>query len=259
MKQHVLLALLFLLLNTPVALFSQCNVEGGALFGGPFQFCTGDGIPDMIDDADYTLNGAVGELSQWIVTDNNGNILGLPPTPSVVNFDGAGAGICVLYHVSYQTGLSGLEVNLNINNLIGCFDLSTAISIVRSDSGSVCDNVCAVTAAEIIFSDDATNTSICVDGFADPLFVEFTAQGSGTNSAWVITDESLTILGLTPAPPFDLDGAGPGTCLIWYLTFEDGLTGAEVDLNAVDLDGCFELSNPLTVTRNAPFIEGCQN
>ena len=74
--------------------------------------------------------------------------------------------------------------------------------------------------------------------------------GSGTNGTWVVTDDQLNILGLPGMPgEVDFDGAGFGTCLIWYLYFEDGLTGATVGANAADLDGCFVLSNSLEVLR----------
>jgi len=42
---------------------------------------------------------------------------------------------------------------------------------------------------------------------------------------------------------------GAGTCLIWYLRYEDGLVGLEPDLNANDLMGCFDLSNSVAVVR----------
>jgi len=51
------------------------------------------------------------------------------------------------------------------------------------------------------------------------------------------------------AGPFDLDGAGVGTCLIWYIRYEDGLTGKEVGNNLSDFEGCFDLSNTVTVYR----------
>ena len=42
--------------------------------------------------------------------DLQGTILGLPPSPEVVNFDGAGEGICLVWHLTYQEGFSGAEV-----------------------------------------------------------------------------------------------------------------------------------------------------
>ena len=64
-------------------------------------------------------------------------------------------------------------------------------------------------------------------------------------------DAEGNILGLPPTiealEGVDFDGAGVGTCLIWYLRFEDGLVGAEMGANANDLQGNFDLSNSITV------------
>ncbi|MEM9258144.1 MAG: T9SS type A sorting domain-containing protein, partial [Bacteroidota bacterium] len=56
-------------------------------------------------------------------------------------------------------------------------------------------------------------------------------------------------LGLPANQPFDLEGAGEGVCLIWALSFDGFLIGAEIDSNATNLSGCFDLSNPITVIR----------
>ena len=74
----------------------------------------------------------------------------------------------------------------------------------------------------------------------------------------MVTDEAGTILGLpatqadVEAENFDavgIDGAGAGVCLIWHLSFEDGLQNAAVGNNASELAGCFDLSNSVRVTR----------
>ncbi|MEM7106556.1 MAG: T9SS type A sorting domain-containing protein, partial [Bacteroidota bacterium] len=72
---------------------------------------------------------------------------------------------------------------------------------------------------------------------------------SGDNSAWVITDDIGNILALPPAGPFDLEGAGEGVCLIYHLSYEDGLSGLMMGNTTADLAGCFSFSNPITVTR----------
>ena len=68
-----------------------CEVNGGAIEGGPFQFCV-DGIPDNIAADGITLSGNTGD-SQWVVTDDRGNILGLPGSFTGPDFDLA----CLLY------------------------------------------------------------------------------------------------------------------------------------------------------------------
>jgi len=101
--------------------------------------------------------------------------------------------------------------------------------------------------ATIQLADGSTATSICVDGVPDPLDV-IANGGSGTSAGWIITDNNLNILALPPAPPFDLDGAGEGTCLIWYVSYEE-IGGNIVGNNAADLTGCFALSNSIEVVR----------
>jgi len=94
-----------------------------------------------------------------------------------------------------------------------------------------------------------------VDGTSDFVSgIDTDPNAVGTNRTFVVTDDLGNILGLPPTNEalqgVDFDGAGVGTCLIWYLRFEDGLTGAAMGMNASDLDGCFDLSNSITVTRN---------
>ena len=86
----------------------------------------------------------------------------------------------------------------------------------------------------------------CVGNGAPDFVSGITVSGGiGTNSAWVVTDDQLNILGLPGMPgEVNFDGAGLGVCLIWYVTFED-IAGAEVGMNAADLSGCFALSNSI--------------
>lgn len=143
---------------------------------------------------------------------------------------------------------TGGEVNALLIQGGGDICASLDVAGVKFRFGA-CDDeepVCAVEAATISTTDA---TAICAgDGVPDPIDVAVSG-GAGTNSAWIITDDENNILALPAAPPFDLDGAGAGICRIWYLTYEDDLLGLEVDLNANDLEGCFALSNFITVTR----------
>lgn len=126
--------------GTPVT--PPCNsVDGGTLTGGPFNFCV-DGIADNIPANGISLTGSAGPINGWIVTDNLGEILGLPPTFTAPNFDAAGIGTCLVYYISYETGLTGLAAGANINNLQGCFDLSNGIEVVRRDCSNLdCPNL----------------------------------------------------------------------------------------------------------------------
>ncbi|MGB7393524.1 MAG: T9SS type A sorting domain-containing protein [Pricia sp.] len=219
---------------------SMFTVDGGTISGGPFEFCVGDGQPDNVSGITLECKNTVN--SQWVVTDEDGKILGLPPQPEAVDFDGAGAGVCLIWHLSYADGLEGLEEGNNaLTDLTGEFDFSNSIKVYRNqpEAGTL-------VGGPYVFD---------VDGEADFVTdLQLTGTRSGTNSTFVITDDQGAILGL----PFGLDGvagvnfddAGAGTCLIWHLRFEDGLQGAEIGANANDLVGCFDLSNPIEVVRN---------
>ncbi len=111
---------------------------------------------------------------------------------------------------------------------------------------------CDADGGVIALENGGTETSICVYGIGDPLNIVFTTDASGSNKGYVITDTDNNILGLPMSGPFDLDGAGVGTCLIWAISFEDDFEGATVGNNISDLTGCFDLSNAVTVYRQSP-------
>lgn len=229
-------------LSNSISVFRGAEPFAGDLEGGPFVFCI-DGTVDNVSGI-ATDTDAVGTNSTFVITDAAGIILGLPPTLADlegVNFDGAGAGVCLIWYLRYEDGLMGAEVGQDAANLSGTFDLSNSITVTRNEP-----NGGMISGGPFNFVVDGTPdmvSGITLDG-----------TQTGTNSTWVITDDSGNILGLPPTmdalEAVDFDGAGVGTCLIWYLRYEDGLMGAEAGMNASDLDGCFSLSNSLTVTRN---------
>jgi len=73
---------------------ASCNAVGGSLTGGPFTF-TVDGTPDNIPAGALQLSGNfAGSGNQWVVTDDQGKILGLPGSFTGPDFDAAGVGVC---------------------------------------------------------------------------------------------------------------------------------------------------------------------
>ncbi len=225
-----------------VIITSSCqssNVSGGTIAtdGGltTLDICANDGISDAFT---VIVSNNTGDNSQIVVTDPNGVVLDLP-TGNVIDFEGAGTGQCLVWNLSYNGALNGLAVGGDVNDVTGCFGLSNPIVVNRNLQGG----------GSITTSTGATEVSICVgDGVADPIDVILTGN-TGSNMQWVITDELGEILALPAGPPFDLEGAGLGTCLIWNLSFEGTITGAEIGSNAADLQGCFGLSNPIRVIR----------
>ena len=217
------------------------TVDGGTLAlvtgGDSTSICAGDGVADSIDVA---LTDAVGDSSVYVITDADSVILALPAAPPF-DLEGAGAGTCLIWHLSYNEGLDGAAVGNSATDLTGCFALSNPITVNRE----------GVDAGTLALTTGGDSLTICAgDSISDAFDVTLSDSIVGANRAWVITDTSLNILGLPAAPPFDLEGAGPGICYVWYLVYGDSLGGAEEGLNAGGLTGCFDLSNPITVTRD---------
>ena len=218
-------------------------VDGGTLSEDDFSFCVGDGEADHVSKV--SAENTVGPNMQWVVTSPEGDILGLPPTAEAVNFDGAGAGTCLIWNLAYADGLEGLEVGNNaMTDLVGNYDFSDDyVTVTRSqpEAGALVGGP---------FAFDVDGNPDMVSGLS------LEGDRSGTNSTFVITTPEGKILGLPPTieavEGVNFDGAGAGTCLIWYLRYEDGLIGAEMGLNANDLMGCFDLSNYIEVVRTDP-------
>lgn len=228
-------------LSNPISIFSIDPI-GGTLDGGPFQFCVGDGVADNIPSGALTISGNAGSNAQWIVTDESGNILGLPEDPSNVNFDEALSGTCLVWHLSYEGDIANLEVGNNASDLLGCFELSNSVTVTRSQAtgGTITGGPYTFCVGDSISDNIPEGDILLIDN-------------SGTNSQWVVTDTLGNILGL-PSDPSEVnfDDAPAGVCLVWHLSYEEGLSGLAVGENANDLAGCFSLSNPVTVNRNQP-------
>ncbi|GAA3510746.1 hypothetical protein GCM10022393_25420 [Aquimarina addita] len=123
------------ILNFVLTPTTAIEVDGGIVSGGPFEFTVGDGIADNVSGV--SVSGNIGTTSQWVVTDDSGNILGLPITIESVDFDGTGVGTCFIYHLSYNETITGLETNNNLSVLTGDYDLSNKIDVVRTtDTGN---------------------------------------------------------------------------------------------------------------------------
>ncbi|WP_188112091.1 glycoside hydrolase family 48 protein [Aquimarina sp. RZ0] len=220
---------------------SSPSVDGGVIAGGPFVFTVGDGVADNVSGV--TLTGNVGETSQWIVTDDQGKILGLPPTPEAVDFDGAGAGSCFIYSVTYNGTITGLAADENISGLAGVFDLSNSIEVVRNPVTTAVDGG-VIAGGPFVFT--------VGDGIADNVSGVTLTGNVGETSQWIVTDDQGKILGLPPTPEaVDFDGAGVGSCFIYNVSYNGPITGLTADENISGLAGTFDLSNSIEVVRNA--------
>ena len=236
-------------LSNPVPVAVVCPADGGTLVGGPFVFDI-DGESDFVDEDSLTLDGAVGVNTTYVVTDNDGVILALPgdfDALQEVDFNSAGEGRCLIWHLSFNGPLTGAGIGANAADLGGCFDLSNPVIVQRQ---------CTAAGGRLsggpftVVADSSASPTVI-----DTSFIALTGA-VGESTTYVVTDVDGIILSL-PATlgelaEVDFAVAEPGTCLIWHLSYNGPLTGADVGADATALQGCWSLSNSLTVTKTEP-------
>ena len=208
------------------------------------QTCAGDGQADLVM---FTHDTNSNSQYRYVITDENNNILGLPPGNSL-DFEGAGEGICRVWGLSYTGNLTASPGdNAATTSLTdGCFDLSdNFITIIRT----------GVDGGTVAMPSGATTRYTCVGDGEDDIITFTHVSSSNANYAYVITDDQNNILGLPPGNSQNFEGAGVGVCRVWGLSYTGniiavaGENAAEVALT----DGCFALSsNFIEVIRDVP-------
>ena len=119
-----------------------CEVAGGTLStADPTTICVGDGVQNQIN---VSLLGNTGAQSNWVITDNEDNILSLPVGPPF-NFENVPSGVCKIWHISSLYPLNDLRVGNNLANLTDCYALSTNAIVVNRISPSPVSIIAPVT------------------------------------------------------------------------------------------------------------------
>ena len=167
----------------------------------------------------------------------------MPFTPCTFDrksvFDEAGSGTCLVWYIIYEDGLTGLATGMNAGDLEGVYALSNAVVVNRLDAPTLAGGPFNFTVGDGN-ADNIPEGGITVTG----------GYSVNDQSSWVITDEAGTILGLPGSfTDVDFDGAGVGSCFVWYITYGEGLTGLTMEQNVSGLSGVYELSNSIEVVR----------
>ena len=212
-------------------------------------FTVFDDEPDFLEDDDIMISKEpFGEETGWVVTDADGRILALPDDPTMVDFNNAPIGTCIVWHVATRGEVEGLEVgNIASDTAVvkGNFSLSNPIEIFRVAGENTANG------GTLTVNDDPISF-IVGDGEDDTIDDDkITLEGNvGAESQWVVTDDNGLILALPDNIfEFNFEGAAPGTCLIWNLSFYGDIEGAEIGGFANEISGRFALSNSIEVER----------
>ena len=152
--------------------------------------------------------------------------------------------------MSLENSITNFGLGENIDNLGGCFSLSNGISVTRQIN---CGGLpCTVQGGNLTLANgDAFITFCADDGLSDVLDVVLTGNVGATT--FLLTDPQGMILDIQGSPNFNFEGSEAGNCLVYHMSLQDPITGFILGGNISDIQGCFELSNPITVTK----VTGC--
>ncbi len=170
----------------------------------------------------------------YVITDNNGNILGFPPSNSIM-IAGAPVGTCYVYGFSYNGDLDSSAANIADLSANGCFELSENwIVVIRSvptvDGGSV-------------YTDDQVDYVMACAGSDELVFDVINNSAANAQYAYVITDDMDNILGLPMGSTMDLSGAPAGVCRIYGFSYTGMLDSTASTISALTSDNEYELSD----------------
>ncbi len=183
--------------------------------------------------------------SVFVVVDNANEIHLISDSPEV-DLSSLNPDNYTIYQISYDGILSGLSLGANLNNVEGCLALSNGISVKASE----------LDAGKLLLENGEVAVSVCVgDCDSDLIHINLTGNHAA-EGVWFITDADGIITSLAVEPPFDFENSTIGTCMVWYMAYESGLTGLAVGNHIFDFEGCYDLTNSITITKYGLGLDG---
>ena len=202
-------------------------------------FCANQSEQNLITNAVINMSAE----SALIVVDQNETIIQLVldaevPTQALL------PGNYSVFQIVYEQ-LDNLLVGQSLNDLEGCFALSNSIEITKlRQDNSQCEvaAVCSLIAGEL----SANMLEVCVeDPDAAPVVLTVTNNSNVGLTGILITDLNGTIEALSANTVFNINTLGSRQ--YYYINYIDTVLifgGTSIE----DLEGCFTLSNPVTIT-----------
>lgn len=223
--------------------------DGGtvSLANGTDSLSTCEGDPSAALLSFVRMNASVAPY-RFILTDENNQILQNNLDGNRLDFASLPVGPYRVWGVSFTGTFTGAVGDNAAATALSddCFELSD--NFVKVIKRGLNPGVVTLATGE-------TSTEVCAnDGQADVLALQSTADPADPFT-YLLTDENFIVLGISETGDFDFEGAGPGNCLIWGLTYNGNLLVEVGDdaTTALLADKCSRLTDtPVTVIKNIP-------
>ncbi|MCB0516331.1 MAG: T9SS type A sorting domain-containing protein [Chitinophagales bacterium] len=193
-----------------------------------YEFVDNPNLPDGL----YVVNSSLDGAFDWPSTDF---ITATYPIYAL-NYQGTIDDL-ITFFTDYPDYITLDVLNQVIADGTICADLVYAYDVNVVDA-------CNVTAGEIA-TEDAT--SFCLNDDVDD-FVNVTVTGNESASyTYVVTDTLLNIIMIQEDPSVSFAGLEENLYLVWGVAYDGDLTGAEVGGSALDITGCYDVTDPIVV------------
>ena len=215
---------------------------GGTLSGPAYAFCIGDGEEDKIDPNDLNLEGQIGQNAIWLLTSvSDEAIIAMTEQINDLNFENLATSDLNLWYLTYDSGITGLQMGQPLSGIQGCTALSNNLPI----------EINIVAGGEL--SSSNTFIQFCVND-GEPDFIEpgsiTLSNEQGDLHEWALTNTSGTEILALPDSPYDIDfdSFGSGTCVLWNVSTL-GASSLQIGGSIVALAECAATSNFLSIFR----------
>ncbi|MEL6969570.1 MAG: hypothetical protein AAFO02_05325, partial [Bacteroidota bacterium] len=199
--------------------------------------CVGDGVPDVLT---FTST-YVGDDNFIYVITNEGNFVMDTSEDGIIDFEGAGSGVCRVWGLVYSGNLT-LDAGDNLGGgqplSDECFDLSDGFVLINRNGPD---------GGNISLADGSTSFVECMAGGSGTV-LELVATDTDPNLPYtflVVNDDSGEVVAVQESASLDLDQLGLGSYTVYGLSYTDNLTVTVGDtFTGEDLaDVCFDLSD----------------
>ncbi|MEM9928534.1 MAG: CHRD domain-containing protein, partial [Bacteroidota bacterium] len=110
---------------------------------------------------------------------------------------------------------------------------------------------CEVEGGQLRLVSGGTTDTICIDDGTPDLLEVILTDTIAPAFTYLVVDEQGNILATPVDQPINFGGANPGQCTLYAVSHDGSLGGAMINSSIDDLEGCFSLSNSISIVRQA--------
>lgn len=225
-------------ISNPINIQKGDNNGGDLTVDGELEkiICLSDDVTPIVS---MELQNNYGQSSRFLVTSLTGEIQLISSSPTI-DMSGLGRGKSLIYNASYTSGIRGIGIGENLNEIEGCIDYSNPVTINRE----------LLEGGFIQTTSNSTLVDVCAgEGKVDLINVLLTNNLS-TFNRFVVVDENNKIVSLPTNSNISLEVGPTGNYYIYNLAYAANVDNVNLGVNLDDLNGCYSLSNAITVRRS---------